>query len=103
MTGKTIRLYLADGLPTGILTAEIINWTGKMIVGPRTQLAELAAREEARSTGVYLLIGPDPESTTRATFTTNCSRSRRSKRFLYPHGDHHQQGRKPHQVACEVS
>jgi len=27
--GRTIRIYLVDGVPTGILTAEIINWTGK--------------------------------------------------------------------------
>ena len=34
MTGKTIRLYLVDGVATGVLTAEIINWTGKVIVAP---------------------------------------------------------------------
>jgi len=28
--GRTIRIYLVDGEPTGILTAEIINWTGKV-------------------------------------------------------------------------
>lgn len=63
--GKTIRLYLADGIPTGILTAEIINWTGKVIVAPRTRLAELATRLESRRTGVYLLIGPDPEAASK--------------------------------------
>ena len=43
MKGKTIRIYLVDGVPTGILTAEIINWTGKVIVAPRTKLAELVS------------------------------------------------------------
>ena len=33
--GKTIRLYLADGTPTGPVVAEIINWTGQVIVVPR--------------------------------------------------------------------
>jgi len=60
--GRTIRIYLVDGVPTGILTAEIINWTGKVIVAPRSQLAELAKRDEAKRTGVYCLIGPDPEN-----------------------------------------
>ena len=60
--GRTIRIYLVDGVPTAILTAEIINWTGKVVVAPRSRLAELAKREEARRTGVYCLIGPDPES-----------------------------------------
>ncbi len=61
MKGRTIRLYLVDGTPTGILTAEIINWTGKLFVAPRSQLADLAKREEVRRTGVYLLVGPDPD------------------------------------------
>jgi hypothetical protein len=65
MTGKTIRIYLVEGLPTGILTAEIINWTGKIILAPRSQLAVLAERPEARRTGVYLLVGPDPENPAR--------------------------------------
>lgn len=62
MTGKTIRLYLVDGIATGVLTAEIINWTGKVIVVPRAQLAALAQRAEVKRTGIYCLVGPDPES-----------------------------------------
>jgi len=61
MTGKTVRLHMVDGYPTGIITAEIINWTGKVIVAPRSQLSALAKRDEVRRTGVYLLVGPDPE------------------------------------------
>lgn len=62
MKGKTIRIFLADGAPNGVLTAEIINWTGKVIVSPRAQLAELLQRDESRRTGVYCLVGPDPET-----------------------------------------
>ncbi|MDO3378116.1 GIY-YIG nuclease family protein [Geoalkalibacter halelectricus] len=65
MKGRTIRLYLVDGTPTGILTAEIINWTGKLFVAPRSQLADLAKRDEVRRTGVYLLVGPDPDRPSR--------------------------------------
>ena len=65
MNGRTIRLYLVDGQPTGILTAEIINWTGKIIVAPRAQLPKLAHRGEVKKTGVYCLSGPDPENTAR--------------------------------------
>lgn len=36
--GKTIRLYLVDGTSTGILKSEIINWTGSVLVAPRTEL-----------------------------------------------------------------
>ncbi len=60
--GRTIKLYLAEGTPTGLLAAEIMNWTGKVIVCPRTRLSSLSQREEVRKTGVYLLSGADPES-----------------------------------------
>src|SRR4051794_39350288 len=62
MTGRTLRIYLVDGSPTGVLTAEIMNWTGKVTVGPRTQLAALAQRHELKRTGIYLLVGPDPDT-----------------------------------------
>lgn len=65
MQGKTIRIYLVDGVPTGILTAEIINWTGKVVMCPRTRLAELSKRDEGKRTGVYFLVGPDPNSPSR--------------------------------------
>ena len=65
MNGKTIRIYLVEGVPSGTLTAEIINWTGKLIVSPRSQLALLANRAEAKRTGVYLLIGADPKNPAR--------------------------------------
>jgi hypothetical protein len=66
MTGKTIRIFLADGEPTGILLAEISNWTGKVLVAPRSQLDQLSKREEVRRTGIYLLVGPDPNDPSRA-------------------------------------
>ena len=55
MTGRTIRIFLADGEPTGILLAEISNWTCKVLVAPRSQLDQLSKREEIRRTGLYLL------------------------------------------------
>ena len=64
--GKTIRIFLADGEPTGILLAEISNRTGKVLVVPRSQLDQLSKREEVRRTGVYLLVGPHPDDPSRA-------------------------------------
>jgi hypothetical protein len=64
--GKTIRIFLADGEPSGILLAEISKWTGKVLVAPRSQLDQLSKREEVRRTGVYLLVGPDPDDPSRA-------------------------------------
>jgi len=61
--GRSIRLFLADGTPGGIITAEIMNWTGHVMIAPRSRLADLIQRPEARRTGVYFLTGADPEGT----------------------------------------
>lgn len=62
MSGKQIRLYLVDGTPGGLITAEVMNWTGHVVAAPRSGLGELLRRDEAKRTGVYLLIGDDPEA-----------------------------------------
>ena len=46
--GRSIRLFLVDGTPNGLLTAEIMNWTGHVLTGPRSKLAELVQRRDAR-------------------------------------------------------
>jgi hypothetical protein len=61
-SGKSVRLFLVDGTPGGLVTAEIMNWTGHILAGPRSELAELLRREEARRTGLYLLLGDAPDS-----------------------------------------
>jgi hypothetical protein len=60
--GKSVRLFLADGTPGGLLTAEIMNWTGHVIAAPRSDLASLLNRSEIKRTGIYILLGDDPDS-----------------------------------------
>jgi hypothetical protein len=55
--GKSLELYFIDGRPDGILTAEVFNWTGHVLMTPRTRIAEALSRPEAAHTGVYLLLG----------------------------------------------
>lgn len=59
--GRSVRLFLADGVPHGIVVAEIGNWTGKVLAAPRRRLPDLLRRPEAGRTGVYVLVGPDPD------------------------------------------
>lgn len=60
--GKSVRLFLADGTPGGLLTAEIMNWTGSVTAASRSDLPALLQRPEVARTGVYLLLGEDPET-----------------------------------------
>ncbi len=59
--GKSLRLFLVDGTAGGLVTAEIMNWTGHVVAAARSDLAALLRRVEASRTGVYILVGEDPE------------------------------------------
>jgi hypothetical protein len=58
-TGRTLKLFLVDGAANGLVTAEIMNWTGHVLVGPRSRLAELIQRPESGRPALYILAGPD--------------------------------------------
>ncbi len=59
--GRSLRLFLVDGSPAGLITAELGNWTGKAVAAPRLALDELRKRKEANGPGVYLLMGAEPD------------------------------------------
>jgi len=42
-------------------TAELSNWTGKAVAGPRSEFEKVLEREESLSPGVYFLTGIDPD------------------------------------------
>lgn len=55
--GRSLELYFIDGKPDGMLTAEVFNWTGHVLMAPRTRFAAALKRKEASYTGIYLLLG----------------------------------------------
>ncbi|RRD44947.1 GIY-YIG nuclease family protein [Buchananella hordeovulneris] len=59
MIGKHVEIFLVDGKPGGITTAEIAGWTGHVLFGPRSDMARMLGREEVSRNGVYLLLGSD--------------------------------------------
>lgn len=62
MASATIKIFLAHGDPKRLRTAELSNWTGKAVAGPRSEFDSVLAREESSNSGVYFLTGSDPES-----------------------------------------
>ena len=62
MSSATIKIFLVHGDPKRLRTAELSNWTGKAVAGPRSEFDGVIAREEAEGSGVYFLTGADPES-----------------------------------------
>ncbi len=68
MASATIKIFLAHGDPKRLRTAELSNWTGKAVAGPRSEFDSVLAREESTNSGVYFLTGNDPESGKTAVY-----------------------------------
>ena len=62
MTSATIKIFLVHGDPKRLRTAELSNWTGKAVAGPRSEFDSIVSREEAEGSGIYFLSGSDPDS-----------------------------------------
>ncbi len=58
----TVKIFLAEGDPASVRTAEISNWTGKAVAGPRSQLELILQRDEAKKPGIYFLTGINSET-----------------------------------------
>lgn len=63
MAGRSVRLFLVDGTPQGMRTAEVGAWNGLALVCPRTDLVKLGKRDAeggnrdaVRGPGVYFLL-----------------------------------------------
>jgi len=62
MPSATIKLFLVHGDAKRLRTAELSNWTGKAVAGPRSELDGVLTRDEAGKSGIYFLSGTDSES-----------------------------------------
>lgn len=62
MSSATIKIFLVHGDPKRLRTAELSNWTGKAVAGPRSEFEGVMSREEAEGSGIYFLTGSDPEN-----------------------------------------
>jgi hypothetical protein len=62
MPTATIKIFLVNGDPKKLRTAELSNWSGKAVAGPRSEFEGVVGREEAQQSGIYFLTGTDPET-----------------------------------------
>lgn len=58
---KTIKIFLIDGEPNGLKTAELSNWVGQAIVIPRNKLKEIKQRSDCNKPAIYFLVGKENE------------------------------------------
>ncbi len=78
MPSATIKIFLVQGDPKRLRTAELSNWNGKAVAGPRSEFDGVLARDEAGSSGIYLLTGIDTDSGRPAIYVgeAECIRDR---------------------------
>jgi hypothetical protein len=60
MPSATLKIFLVFGDPKRLRTAELSNWTGKAVAGPRSEFDKILDRDESQSSGVYFLTGINP-------------------------------------------
>ena len=61
MAGRVLTIHLVEGTASGLQTAEIDNWIGKVFVAPKIDLPMLLKQQEIKDAlGVYVLVGDDP-------------------------------------------
>ncbi len=58
---KTIKIFLIDGEPNGLKTAELSNWVGQAIVSPRNKLKDIKQRPDCNKPAIYFLVGKENE------------------------------------------
>lgn len=59
--GKSLKIYLMDGVVKGRWMCELSNWTGKAYRILRTHFKKCLDREELRAPSIYCLFGEDTE------------------------------------------
>ena len=60
--GRTIELFLVNGTPDSLITAELSNWNGKAIKIPRNEV-QGCTREDITGAGVYFLFCQEEDGT----------------------------------------
>lgn len=57
--GKTLKLFLMDGKPSGRIKCSLANWAGIAYKIPRTEIEKCKDIELLKQSGVYFLFGTD--------------------------------------------
>ena len=60
-TPFSLRIFVADGDPDGLRIVDRFNASARAVVFPRALLPQVKSRPELQQTGVYLLLGPQPD------------------------------------------
>jgi hypothetical protein len=64
--GRSLELHFIDGKPDGMLTADVFDWTGHILMTPRTRIMVELGRPEAKFAGKIDMGGVDAANAEKA-------------------------------------
>lgn len=78
VSSATIKIFLVHGDPKRLRTAELSNWMGKAVAGPRSEFESILNRDESLNSGVYFLLGNDSDTGELSSYigVADCIRDR---------------------------
>ena len=68
MEPKSFKVFLPDGDPSGLRIVELVGWSGRCFVVPRTSLKAIKDRSDISGSAVYFLFGEDAETGERLVY-----------------------------------
>jgi hypothetical protein len=86
--GKSINLFLMDGMPNGRIKCTLANWTGVAYKIPRTKLDECKGRDDLSQSGVYFLFGTSDQTGKNLVYIGQAGVRKNGEGILYRLQEH---------------
>ena len=81
--GKSINLFLMDGIPTGRIKCTLANRTGVAYKIPRTELDKCKGRDDLSQSGVYFLFGVSDQTAEGVVYIGQAGVRKNGEGILY--------------------
>lgn len=86
--GKSINLFLMDGMPTGRIKVTLANWTGMAYKIPRTELEKCKDIDILKQSGVYFLFGTSDDTGESVVYIGQAGVRKNGEGLLYRLQEH---------------
>lgn len=86
--GKSINLFLMDGIPTGRIKVTLTNWTGVAYKIPRTELEKCKDLNILKQSGVYFLFGTSDDTGENVVYIGQAGVRKNGEGLLYRLQEH---------------
>lgn len=86
--GKSINLFLMDGIAGGRIKCTLANWTGVAYKIPRTELDKCKERDDLKQSGVYFLFGSSDQTGDNMVYVGQAGVRKNGEGILYRLQEH---------------